>query len=149
MVIDYRHALSLNVDYRLYIEYEITDRIDRINCILDTNNRGEGERECVIEKALDPIEWHLKYPARSNIFTFWMENVSCHYALWCQLERLVKNYVFSGIIFSDDLTYKWNWQNMKTLLFMEIVRSIDSRASIEQTEQNRWKIYDTEIVNIS
>lgn len=32
---------------------------------------------------------------------------------------------------------------------MEIVRSIDSRASIEQTEQNRWKIYDTEIVNIS
>lgn len=57
MVIDYRHALSLNVDYRLYIEYEITDRIDdRINCILDTNNRGEGERECVIEKTLDPIE---------------------------------------------------------------------------------------------
>lgn len=56
MVIDYRHALSLNVDYRLYIEYEITDRIDRINCILDTNNRGEGQRECVIEKTLDPIE---------------------------------------------------------------------------------------------
>lgn len=48
MVIDYRHALSLNVDYRLYIEYEITDRIDRINCILDTNNRGEGERESVL-----------------------------------------------------------------------------------------------------